>query len=248
MATRAHSGAATSSEGATVIGAGIRVSGRVDGEEDLHVEGRVEGQINLSETLVVSEGGIVVATVSARDVVVAGVVVGDVTASNCVTLHAGAKLVGDIAAPRLVVADGAAFRGNVLMGEAPPAAARAASSGAARRPSRAPARPRAAAGKTATKAAAKGASKAPAKGEGKSRRAELVSEGPARRVTPIRPSPREDDDEVTIVVRHAEVPTAPKEAAASGKDAKKAAKKTKAKKAPPRARMPKPGKRRITRR
>ena len=109
-------------DGATVVGPGIRISGRVTGEEDLHVEGRIDGAIQLSDTLFVAPGGIVAAEVDAHNVVVSGVVVGNVTARDCVTLHAGAKLVGDITAPRLVIADGAAFKGNVRMGgEAPPA-------------------------------------------------------------------------------------------------------------------------------
>src|SRR5262245_11700283 len=123
MARAQHAAAGTTpSEDGTVIGPDIRVSGRVTGEEDLHVEGRVDGAISLSETLYVAPGGIVAAEVEAHNIVVSGVVMGNVTARDCVTLHPGAKLVGDIHAPRLVIADGATFKGNVRMGgEAPPA-------------------------------------------------------------------------------------------------------------------------------
>ena len=93
----------------------------------------MEGSISLTQTVIVAESGVVVATIDARDVVVSGVVVGNVSASNSVNLDPGAKLVGDISAPRLIIADGAAFRGNVVMGELPPGQARPRPA-AARRP------------------------------------------------------------------------------------------------------------------
>ncbi|MBL4684717.1 MAG: polymer-forming cytoskeletal protein [Nannocystaceae bacterium] len=221
-------------DGLTIIGADIVVKGRVEGDEDLRIEGRVEGTIVLSQTLYVESGGIVVAQVQARDIVVSGIVVGNVQAENCITLHAGARLVGDLAAPRVVIEDGAAFKGSVAMGES--AAGSAKNANVAKRPSRAPARTT-----TESRTVAKsprGASKPKSESE---TRPKAKAEPVARpRVAPIRVAAR-DDDEVTVVVRHAEIATR------SGKTAKKAAKK-KAKNTPPRARMPKPGKRRISRR
>jgi cytoskeletal protein CcmA (bactofilin family) len=210
MAARHNAPAAT--EGLTVIGAGIHVNGRVTGEEDLRVEGRVEGRIELSETLHVAAEGVVVAEVRARDIIVRGVVVGNVTAADSVTLEAGAKLVGDISAPRLIVADGAAFRGNIAMGGTPP-------------PRRERVRAVARRAEPQRSTVARPASGSP----------------PARRVAAVRAS--QNDDEVTVVVRHAEL-----EGAEAAPARKKATKKKKAKKVPPRARVPKPGKRRVTRR
>lgn len=233
MATRQAATATQLGETYTVIGPGIRVNGRVQGEEDLHVEGWVEGSIELSETLHVSPQGIVVAEVRARDVVVSGVVVGNVTAADSVTLNPGAKLKGDISAPRVIIADGAAFSGNVAMGgEAPPARERR--SAARARPAstpRAAARP--AAARPAAPARAASATPTPA----------------AARVAAIpRPAVAPADDEVTVVVRHAEI--GQDEAASKESEAprRKAGVKKKAKKAPPRARVPKPGKRRVSRR
>ncbi len=105
----------------TIVGPAIAIRGRIDGEEDLRVEGRIEGSISLTETLYVEPSGVVIAEVEARDVVVSGVIIGDVTAVNSVTLNKGAKLIGNIRAPRLIIADGASFRGDVTMdGDAPP--------------------------------------------------------------------------------------------------------------------------------
>jgi cytoskeletal protein CcmA (bactofilin family) len=219
----------TTSDDRTVIGAGIQVNGRVSGEEDLHVEGRLEGSVALTETFYVAAAGTVVAEVKARDVVVSGVLVGNVFAEDSVTLNPGAKLIGDITAPRIIIADGAAFSGNVGMGgEAPPRRERKAAAPARRT---LPAR---AASEGTRSEPARPARPAPA-------RPAARPEEPARPAAAPAISARSDrdDDEVTIVVRHAAI------GEAAGDDSK--GNKT-AKKAPPRARVPKPGKRRVGRR
>jgi len=101
--------------GETVVGPAISIRGRIEGEEDLRVEGRVEGSISLTETLYVEPGGVVLAQIEARDVVISGIVIGDVSAVNSITLNKNAKLVGNISAPRVIIADGASFRGDVVM-------------------------------------------------------------------------------------------------------------------------------------
>jgi cytoskeletal protein CcmA (bactofilin family) len=101
----------------TVIGEKTKVSGNLEGDEDLLVKGRVEGNIKLSKTLHVESGGIIVADVDVKDCVVAGVVVGDITASDSVHITNGGRMVGDIKAPRVIIVAGAAFRGRVDMGD-----------------------------------------------------------------------------------------------------------------------------------
>lgn len=239
MARQSQSPAA---EAATLIGPGIFVRGRVSGEEDLHIEGRLEGSVVLTETVYVAPGGIVVATVQARDIVVSGVVVGNVTAEDSVTLNAGAKLVGDITAPRVIVADGATFAGNVAMGGEPPPA-RKERRQVARRP--APAAAKTQSPKAAPKAAASAPNvKTPPKKAAAKKAAKKTAKAPAR-VAAI-PTPRaagvgRRDDDDTIVVKHAEVESSKKASA------RKTTKRN-TKKATPRARVPKPGKRRVGRR
>lgn len=217
MAPRHHQSSQRPLPEGTIVGSGIHVHGRVSGAEDLRVEGRVEGSIQLSETLYVAGGGVVVAEVRARDVVVSGIVLGNVTAENSITLNAGAKLIGDIAAPRIIIADGAAFSGNVTMGGEPP-------------PRRERERKAARARPTSTARPARAAA-------------------PPRPAPPVRATVSEADDDATVVVRHAAVAAEVAEAkpAAKPKPAQ-AAQKKKTKKAPPRARVPKPGKRRVGRR
>lgn len=102
----------------TVIGPSILISGKLQGDEDLTVRGRVEGELSLSKTLIVETSGIVKANVSVKNAIVSGVVVGNITASESVELTREGRMVGDIHSPRVIIVDGASFRGRVDMGEA----------------------------------------------------------------------------------------------------------------------------------
>jgi cytoskeletal protein CcmA (bactofilin family) len=110
---------------ATVVGETILISGNLQGDEDLTVLGRVHGNITLTKTLVVEESGRVKADVDVRNAIISGIVVGNITASDSVELTQQGRVVGDIKAPRVIIVDGARFRGNVDMGdlEAPRASA-----------------------------------------------------------------------------------------------------------------------------
>lgn len=104
-------------DGSTLIGETITVSGNVQGDEDLTIRGRLEGSVSIAKTLVVEAGAVVKAEIQARNCVISGVVVGNVAASESVEITREARMVGDISAPRVIIADGAAFRGRVDMGE-----------------------------------------------------------------------------------------------------------------------------------
>jgi cytoskeletal protein CcmA (bactofilin family) len=109
-----------------VIGARTRLKGEITGEEDVVVEGFVEGTIRISRDLKVAKGGTVKATVSAQSVLIAGELVGDCHAAKRVEIEATGRLSGNIRAPRVVITEGATFRGNSDMsprgGEGPSAA------------------------------------------------------------------------------------------------------------------------------
>jgi len=106
--------------GNTVIGQSILISGKLSGDEDLTVRGRVEGELSLSHTLIVEPSGVVKANVSVKNAIVSGVVVGNITATESVELTREGRMVGDINAPRVIIVDGASFRGRIDMGEAEP--------------------------------------------------------------------------------------------------------------------------------
>lgn len=96
------------------IGKSIVICGEVKGQEDLVVDGRVEGTVSLAENrLTIGPNANVAADLSAKDVLVLGRVQGNVIASGRVELRAGCNLEGDIRALRLAVEDNAVFRGKV---------------------------------------------------------------------------------------------------------------------------------------
>jgi cytoskeletal protein CcmA (bactofilin family) len=119
MATAKEFGVSTPRDN-TVIGPSILISGKLTGDEDLTVRGRVEGELNLSKTLIVETSGIVKANVAVKNAVVSGVVVGNIAATESVELTKEGRMVGDIRAPRVIIVDGASFRGRVDMGNAEP--------------------------------------------------------------------------------------------------------------------------------
>lgn len=106
--------------GNTVIGPSILINGKLTGDEDLTVRGRVEGELSLTKTLIVEPSGVVKANVTVKNAVVSGVVVGNIQATESVELTHEGRMVGDIRAPRVIIVDGASFRGRVDMGELPP--------------------------------------------------------------------------------------------------------------------------------
>src|SRR3954469_18233563 len=104
----------------TVIGESILISGKLTGDEDLTVRGRVEGELTLTRTLIVEPTGIVKANVAVKNVIISGVVVGNINATESVELTREGRMVGDIHSPRVIIVDGASFRGRVDMGEVEP--------------------------------------------------------------------------------------------------------------------------------
>ncbi len=105
------------SDGSTIIGESILISGSLNGDEDLTVRGQVEGTLTLTKTLLVEPTGRVKAEVQVRNCVIAGAVVGNVTATESVEITNQGRMVGDITAPRVIIVDGASFRGRIDMGE-----------------------------------------------------------------------------------------------------------------------------------
>ena len=103
------------STGAGVIGKGIVIKGELHGEEDLVIEGRVEGSIALRKHLIVETTGVVMADVQTENITIKGEMNGNMVASDKVEITAEARVIGDIKAPRVVIDDGARYRGNVEM-------------------------------------------------------------------------------------------------------------------------------------
>ena len=111
------------SHNGTFFGPNVTIDGTVTGSEPVLIEGTVRGKINLSGELRIGTKARIEATVHAKSVTVEGKLTGDVSADDRVELVASATVDGNIKAPKIVVAEGARFRGSVDMGSAKPAAA-----------------------------------------------------------------------------------------------------------------------------
>lgn len=100
---------------ATHVAPGTRIRGEISGPAELLVDGEVDGEVRVESTVVVGPGGVVRGPVAARVVRVAGKVYGTVQGSERVDVGASGTLEGDIVAPRIVIAEGAFFKGKVEM-------------------------------------------------------------------------------------------------------------------------------------
>ena len=98
-----------------LIGSKITIRGQVSGNQDLIVEGRIEGRVSLENRLTVEESGTIEADLEVVDASFKGEVRGDITASRSAVLHPTARVVGNIRAPKLVIEEGARFSGSVEM-------------------------------------------------------------------------------------------------------------------------------------
>ncbi|MBI3126852.1 MAG: polymer-forming cytoskeletal protein [Candidatus Tectomicrobia bacterium] len=98
------------------IGKTIVIRGELSGGEDLIIEGRVEGHVDLKDHhLVIGEGGNLTADVEAKKITVIGRLEGNLNAKERVEIMESGSVVGDIRAPRLAIADGGKFKGSVDM-------------------------------------------------------------------------------------------------------------------------------------
>lgn len=104
------------SGGPATIGPSISFKGDVSGDEDLMIQGRVEGKVKLTKhNITIGPEGRVKADVHGRTVVVEGQVEGDLHGEEQIILRHTAKVEGSITAPRVTLEDGAVFRGGIEM-------------------------------------------------------------------------------------------------------------------------------------
>lgn len=100
--------------GAATIGKNVTITGNIIAREDLLIDGEVEGTVESHEHRVtVGPNGKVRAGIKAREVVIIGSVNGNVEASDKIDIRKEARLVGDIRTTRIVIEDGAFFKGSI---------------------------------------------------------------------------------------------------------------------------------------
>ena len=98
------------------IGPSIQIKGELQGDENLTIDGRVEGKVDLRDhNLTIGPNGKIKADLFAKTIVIAGDVSGNAHAAERVEIASSGRLTGNIIAPRITIADGAHFKGSVDM-------------------------------------------------------------------------------------------------------------------------------------
>jgi len=97
----------------TLIANRTRVGGRVETDGDVVVEGRVEGSVFAAGRVTIAEAGVAIAQIEATRAEIDGVVIGDVVCTERIHVASGARVVGDLRAPDVTIANGAIVDGKV---------------------------------------------------------------------------------------------------------------------------------------
>ncbi len=114
VAPSAPAATSYSSHGPAMVGKAVLVKGEIQSREDLYIDGEIQGTVELTESkLTIGPNGKIQATIRAREVVVFGQVQGNVEATEKIDIRKEAKLVGDIRTARIVIEDGAFFKGSI---------------------------------------------------------------------------------------------------------------------------------------
>ncbi len=117
---------AQSFAGSAKLGPSIQIEGTLTGNEDLTIDGKVQGRIKLSgHSLTIGPNGKIEAGLRAKSVIVQGEVKGNITADDKIQITASGSVKGDLRAPRIALDDGARFAGSVDMGKVPAASGEA---------------------------------------------------------------------------------------------------------------------------
>jgi cytoskeletal protein CcmA (bactofilin family) len=104
---------AVKAEGPTVFGKSMKIIGDVTCDEELYVDGELEGKLDLKGRLTIGPESKVSANIRAKEVIVFGSVRGNVEAEERIALRAGATIVGDIKTAGIIIEDGAYFKGGI---------------------------------------------------------------------------------------------------------------------------------------
>ncbi len=99
----------------SILGPTLKFRGELSAQEDLIVQGSVEGSINHTQSLTIGTDGLMKGDIRARVIIVDGKVEGDLYATESISIRATAKVTGNVYAPRVGIADGAFFFGQVDM-------------------------------------------------------------------------------------------------------------------------------------
>lgn len=97
-----------------VIGRGMVIRGDIKSKESLHIDGEVDGTLDLSDyRLTIGRNGRVGANASAREIELLGTIRGNLEATSKITIRKGARLIGDLRAPGILIEEGAYVKGKI---------------------------------------------------------------------------------------------------------------------------------------
>lgn len=99
----------------TVIGPNITIDGEITGTDAVIIEGTVKGRVASEGPVTVAQSGVLEADVETAQVAVSGQVTGNIVATERVEITTEGRMVGDIKSPRILIADGAGFKGHIDM-------------------------------------------------------------------------------------------------------------------------------------
>ncbi|MGD0963225.1 MAG: polymer-forming cytoskeletal protein [Candidatus Acidiferrales bacterium] len=103
-----------SRHGNNVVSAGLRIKGEISGNEDLLVDGRTEGPIHLGDgVLTIGATGKIASDVVAREIIVYGEAKGNLAAQDRIQIKKDGSVVGDLTTARIMIEDGAYFKGSI---------------------------------------------------------------------------------------------------------------------------------------
>lgn len=118
--TRGEATRGEATRGHMHIGKSVHMKGELVANEEMTIDGAVDGSIVIdNHQLTIGTHGRITATIRAKSIVVMGKVVGNITAEDKVEVRNGGSVEGDIRGPRVILADGALFKGNVDMAMPP---------------------------------------------------------------------------------------------------------------------------------
>jgi cytoskeletal protein CcmA (bactofilin family) len=109
----------SAAERASILGPTLYFKGDLSADEDLLIQGRVEGSITHTQRLTIGPQGTVKANIRAQLIIVEGTVDGDLQADKSIVVKETAKVCGNIQAPSVSINEGACFSGNIDMGGKP---------------------------------------------------------------------------------------------------------------------------------
>jgi cytoskeletal protein CcmA (bactofilin family) len=107
--------AAAAGSQSSVVGKTLLIKGEIFSEDEILIEGRIQGKISVKNRVIIGREGVVEADIEAREVVIKGKVTGNVKGSQRVEIVPAGTLHGNIQSPRVVIADSGLFEGNIEM-------------------------------------------------------------------------------------------------------------------------------------